>query len=110
MKKININKVLSETLQSQFLAFKDKFGRDPKPGEPIFFDPDEDEPQFMSAEQIAEIESEICEIMQMAKLPPAIIYAYKKTGRILTKENQKYATRADLNEWTDAINEYYAGI
>ena len=34
----------AEALQEQFRLFREKFGRDPKPDEPIFFDPDQDQP------------------------------------------------------------------
>lgn len=37
----------------------------------------------------------------------AFLYAYKKTGRIVTKDNQKYLTDAELKEWDDAIKEYH---
>jgi preprotein translocase subunit SecA len=38
-------------LQVQRQLFKDKFGRDPRPDEPIFFNPDADVPEPMTAEQ-----------------------------------------------------------
>ena len=39
-------------------------------------------------------------------LEPAKIYAAIKTGRILTKENMKLLTKADIKEWQDAAREY----
>ena len=33
-----------QILQERLAAFREKFGRDRRPGEPVFFDPDADEP------------------------------------------------------------------
>ena len=35
---------LHKALSDQRIAFVKKFGREPRPGEPIFFDPDKDVP------------------------------------------------------------------
>lgn len=37
---------------------------------------------------------------------PATIYATIKTGRIVTNENMKLLTKADIKEWQDATREY----
>jgi hypothetical protein len=37
---------------------------------------------------------------------PEKIYATIKTGRLLTKQNLKHLTKADLKEWADAGQEY----
>ena len=108
MKRTKLNDELSEALQSQFDAFKQKFGREPGPDDPIFFDPDADQPRFMGADQIAVMREQMCEVMRIAGLPPAIIYAYTKTDRIVTKENQKLLTQTELKEWNSAIQEYYS--
>ena len=108
MKKSKRDVELLEALNLQYQAFRQKFNRDPQPGEPIFFDPDADEPTFLSAERVAEITEEICEAMRQANVPPAIIYAYRKTGRIVTKENLQLLTRDELSEWKSAVEEYYS--
>lgn len=38
-------KQLHEMMERQAGRFREKFGRDPRPEEPIFFDPDADEPR-----------------------------------------------------------------
>jgi len=43
-------------LQMQHQLFKDKFGRDPRPDEPVFFNPDADVPEPMTAERQKEHE------------------------------------------------------
>lgn len=41
-----------------------------------------------------------------AGLAPEKIYAMIKTGRILTEDNMKLLTKADIDEWQDAAREY----
>ncbi|HEX7290959.1 MAG TPA: putative toxin-antitoxin system toxin component, PIN family [Conexibacter sp.] len=43
---------LRSLLDEQAAAFREKFGREPGPGDPVFFDPDADEPRPMSQETI----------------------------------------------------------
>jgi hypothetical protein len=43
------------SLEAQLEAFREKFGRDPKPGDPIFFDPEADEPELMPKEKFDRI-------------------------------------------------------
>ena len=37
---------------------------------------------------------------------PAIVYAARKTKRIVTQANRKNLTPAQLAEWNDAVDEY----
>ena len=41
-----------------------------------------------------------------AGVEPDKIYALIKTGRILTDDNMKLLTKADVDEWQDAAREY----
>jgi len=40
-----VNKQMADALQKQLERFRRKFGREPGPNDPIFFDPDADEPR-----------------------------------------------------------------
>jgi len=106
MKEVVANKELHNALQTQFEAFKRKFGRNPGPGDPVFFDPDADVPRPYSEVQIEAMHEKLCRAMRTAGTDPALIHAYNKTGRLVTKENMRNLSRADLNEWQDAIDEY----
>lgn len=44
-----------EALEEQCEAFREKFGREPGPGDPVFFDPEADQPTAMSKEKIDRI-------------------------------------------------------
>jgi hypothetical protein len=44
--------------------------------------------------------------MQKAGTPPVLIHAFKKTGRMLSKEGLKNLTKAERDEWFAAIDEF----
>jgi hypothetical protein len=99
---LNIPPPAMEVLRSQREAFRKKFGRDMQSGDPVFFDPDADEPTPMSS---VGMEAEVLDAMRKAGLPPAFAYAYKKTG--LLGFGDTSAWPADrLKEWNDAVKEY----
>lgn len=37
---------------------------------------------------------------------PEYIYAYRKTGHMLTENNRRFFSQEDLEEWQEAIDEY----
>lgn len=91
-------------LKKQLRAFRKKFGRDPGPGDPLFFDPDADTPQPISRAVMEEGMREVAKL-----LPPDIAYAYLKTdGLLLTVENEHLMAPEDLEAWHAAIEEYWA--
>jgi hypothetical protein len=85
---------VSEVHAELFRLFREKSGRDPEPGEPLFFDPDQDQPtQWPEAKATAGI----LEAMRKAGTPPQIIYAYRKTGLLLAEG----ITPPDAPEWKE---------
>jgi len=94
-----------DMMQQQLQAFREKFGREPGPDDPIFFDPDADTPQPFRLEKFLE---ESTEAMVAAGIRPEIIYAHRKTGGlIVTEENQEKLSAEDIAEWEAAIDEYF---
>ena len=106
-KKIRLNREAIAALKEQKNRFVAKFGREPGPGDPVFFDPTKDVPTPMSIEQQRQGEKEIAEAMKEAGIEPDFIYAYMKTGLIPTKGNLKFLSKADREEFSDACKEYY---
>ena len=96
---------LAEILRRQRERFIEKFGREPGPKDPVFFDPSANEPCPMNAEVAKQ---RILEAMHKAAIHPSLIHAFQKTGRLVSKENSRYLSKADLKEWQDAIDEWYA--
>jgi len=78
--------------------FRKEHGRDSGPDEPLFGD--------IAGDQA--IEDMMTDIMERAGSDPAFIYAFKKTGRIVTRQNKDKLTDAELREWQAAIEEYRA--
>lgn len=92
-------------LEEQAAAFEKKFGRRPDPNDPVFFDPDADEPRALSADKM---DKDIFAAMRAAGTPPEIMYAFKKTGMLLL-DGLKPTYPADaVAEWDAAIDEYFA--
>jgi hypothetical protein len=90
-------------LEDQRRKFIQKFGRDPGPGDPVFFDPRADTPQPLKIEE--KDERKILALMTKAGIDPALIHAYQKTGRLVTEENKRFLTEEELSEWYAAVEE-----
>jgi len=93
-----------EIIERQQQAFREKFGREPGPHDPLFFDPDADTPQPFSRERSLE---ESTQAMRMAGIRPEVIYAHRKTGLIVTADNRDKLSKEAMAEWEAAIDEYF---
>jgi hypothetical protein len=74
-----------KTTACRIAAFRKNFGRDPGLEEPIFFDPDATEPVPVNPQQY---EQAMIETMSQEGIDPAFIYAFKRTGTIVTESNK----------------------
>jgi hypothetical protein len=54
------------------------------------------------------LEAMMVEGVRAAGLDPAFIYAFEKTGLLVTEQNQHLIPESDLAEWGAAIEEYEA--
>jgi hypothetical protein len=89
-------------INEQLKVFFKKFGRPPREGEPVFFDPDKDVPTEISEESLHD------GIMELLKgAPPEIIDAYEKTGRVLLFELRDTYPPEFVAEYEAAIDEYF---
>jgi hypothetical protein len=93
---------MRDALLEQHAAFVRKFGREPGPSDPVFFDPDKDVPTPLS------MEPEVLAAMQKANLPPEFAYAYKKTGLLGLGSDKSNWPPGHVKEWNDAVAEYRA--
>ena len=85
-------------LDEQRRKFVEKHGREPGPGDPIFFD----------MPPLEHVEHEMVRAMKAAGLDPAFVHAFEKTGLLVTEQNQHLIPEIDLAEWQAAIDEYRA--
>ena len=90
------------TMLDQRQRFVNKFGREPDPSDPVFFDPDADTPRQISEEMI---NSEMLKALAAAGVDPAVVYAYNKTGLLVSEENMHLLSAEELTEWQQAVEE-----
>jgi hypothetical protein len=95
----------AEIVRQQIEAFRKKFGRDPGPGDPLFFDRDKDLPTPLD---LSDIEDEVMQALRKVGVEPQIIYAYKKTGLIGVAGAINNWPADRRKEWEDSIDEYFA--
>ncbi len=91
------NPELVSLLDQARAKFRNQHGRDPKDSDLLFDAMDEDD-----------IERTMVDIMERAGSDPAFVYAFRKTGRIVTTWNKDKLTDTELREWQAAIEEYRA--
>jgi hypothetical protein len=97
--------LLEPMLDQVITAFKVKFGRDPQPGDPIFFDPDFDIPTSFDPQKLSNI---ILKAMVKVGAPPEIIYAFEKTGFLSPDCDGLNLSENDRALFLAAIHEYRA--
>ncbi len=95
-KSIPMSDELVEIIRQQHQKFVEKFGREPAPEDNLFFD--------MPHQEV--VEHVMVEGMKEAGLDPAFIYAFEKTGLMVTEANEHLISDVDLEQWDEAITEY----
>jgi hypothetical protein len=90
-------------LEAQARQFEEKFGRPPGPDDPVFFDPDADEPQPVS---LTGMETETVAMLEAAGVSPAWIYAYQHTDGLLPRPDGSFNSARDQAEWDEAVSRY----
>ena len=98
-KSIPVSDELAAVIEDQRQKFIEQHGREPDPGDKLFFDM----PRLEHAEHF------MVQAMKKAGLNPAIVYAFEKTGLLVTEENQNLLSKKDIAEWEAAVLEYEAG-
>jgi len=98
-----IGEEVAEAFAKQRDAFRQKFGREPGPDDPVFFDPDADTAQPISDEQITR---EITDAMHLAGIDERRIYAYRKTGMLISETNLPQWSAKDLAEYQAALDAF----
>jgi hypothetical protein len=106
-RKIKLTSETRDLMEDQLQRFREKFGRDPRPEDPMFFDADYDEPTALTPEKMME---GMVDAMRKAGTPPELVYAYVKTGGMMVTEDNRHVWQdEDLAEWNAAIENYFSG-
>jgi len=100
---IHMDKGTVAATQAQFRMFEEKFGRPPGPSDPVFFDPDADEPRPLGMDSARET---TVAMLKAAGVSHAWIYAYEHTNGLLPLFNGSFLSEQDETEWDDMVEEY----
>jgi len=93
--------VSRETLEALRREFRERFGRDPGPDDPVFFDPSAEEPRTLDEDGEALFIAMSEMAMRRAGIDPSLIYASRKTGLIVTERNQHLLSDDDRADWIE---------
>ncbi|MBI3575823.1 MAG: SEC-C domain-containing protein [Gammaproteobacteria bacterium] len=103
-KEIQLNEEMLGVLKNQRKKFIERFGREPGPKDPVFFE--------MHEKGLGQVQKEIMDVIAKANyskgvgIDPAKIYAYQKTGIFLTESNKQYFSNIEIEEWQRATQEF----
>lgn len=100
-----LNEDALEAIRELRRRFKRETGRDPGLDDPCGFDPDLDESQ---PEAETRIKSFMGDIADAAGLAPDLVFAIRKTGLLVTKNNQDGLDEDQRAAWKEALDEYEA--
>lgn len=94
---------MRDALAGQKAAFRARFGRDMGPDDPVFFDPDADEPVPLTEQQLTAALDSIAEQAAAAGLDPAYIHAWQEVGYIVTEGTRHLFSAAEVDAYLDAV-------
>lgn len=100
---------LAAVFEAQRRAFVEKFGRDPGPGDPVFFDPEAGEPLALSEAREAELFEEMLGSLADAGLEPAFVEAWRSLGYVVTEENRHLFSAHEVDAWDEAVEAAWGG-
>jgi hypothetical protein len=104
---VPIDHATAEAITQQERLFREKFGREPGPEDPLFFNLVSSVPEFLNTESQEETWRALVQAAGESGMDPALVFAMNKTGRIVTEQNMRFLTDADIQEWNDAVDEYH---
>lgn len=104
---VKMGPALNELMRLQRQLFRATFNREPDPKDPVFWDHDREleGPKPINADKYRR---EIGKHALAAGIRPQVAYAMRKTGMIIAESNKHLFTESQLDEWDDAVEEYYA--
>jgi polyhydroxyalkanoate synthesis regulator phasin len=98
---------VERALKDRLSSFRAKFGRDPAPDDPLFFDPDSDVPAPLAQETLHEMWNRLADAMVChGEMTAEDAYAMKKTGYLVTEQTKHLLSDTQRAEWNDAVEEY----
>jgi hypothetical protein len=106
---IEVTPEIEPVIEELFVRFCEKFGREPGPNDPIFFDPDADSLVPLPPEKANKLWSQVVDAwLSRGQITRETAYAMMKTGLAVTEENRRLLSKAELYEWNEACEEWRA--
>jgi hypothetical protein len=101
---------MAQVLEGQHERFRQKFGREMRGDDPVFFDPHADTPTPMAPEAMdASFRRTFDELIEQADeigVDPAFLKASWDLGFMVTTDNQHLFSAADIQAWQDTVEFY----
>jgi hypothetical protein len=97
---------MRQAMEGQRAAFEEKFGRPPGPHDPVFFDPDADEPRPLTQEGIGPVMGKLLEAADRSGADPAFVHAWRECGYLVTEDNRHTFSAAEVMAFSDAVHAY----
>lgn len=96
-----------EAILRQMELFKEKFGREPGPDDPLFFDPDADEPTFLTEGPAAALsDDELFQLSEHADVDPAYLFAMREVGYLPIETTQHMFSAHELEVFDEAVHKW----
>ena len=96
---VPMTKEVSELLKQHRANLEKKLGRPVQPDDPVF-------PELAALSE-EDLKKQLIDDFQKVGIRPVLIYAFEKTGLMVTEQNKHLIPDVDLAEWDDAVEEYY---
>lgn len=98
---------LREMMEGQARCFREKFGRDPGLEDPIFFDPEADEPRPRDLDSvIREMTEGLRQAGRETGVDPALVEAWCELGYVVTEENRHLFSAGDIAAWEAVVRHH----
>lgn len=98
---------IEQTLAELFCGFREKFGRDPRTNDPVFFDPHADEPAPLPEEARNQMWERLADAMVcQGEMTAETAYAMKKTGLLVTEQTEHLLSQAQRDVWRSALEDF----
>lgn len=99
---IRLDEEAADMIRGRHQLFVEKFGREPGPDDPLFFDAEADTPQPMGEPDW----DVIFEAFDSAGIDPAYAEAWRELGYIVTEMNRHTFTAHEIEAWEEAVERH----
>jgi hypothetical protein len=93
-------------MEGQAQRFRDKSGRDPRPEDPIFFDPDTDEPRPRPGHGVSRDDRGLRQTGRETGADPTLIEARCELGYVVTDDNRRLFSASDILAWEATVRHH----